>query len=108
MSKQQKRFGDEAMLSMLEGGVRAARKSAGAHNRYAVGLYAFGRRGEAIEHLRKAGELSPRWPRPYANLEIIFRLGIGEAEEKTFIILPENVGHSILVAMDRHLLREYW
>ncbi len=66
---------DEAMLSMLEGGVRAARESAGAHNRYAVGLYAFGRRKEAIEHLREAGELAPRWPRPYENLEIILRLG---------------------------------
>ena len=63
------------MLSMLEGGVRAAGKSAGAHNRYAVGLYAFGRRKEAIEHLREAGALAPRWPLPYANLEIILRLG---------------------------------
>ena len=66
---------DEAMLSMLEAGVRAARNSAGARNRFAVGLYAFGRRDDAIEQLRKAAELSPRWARPLENLAVVLRLG---------------------------------
>jgi tetratricopeptide (TPR) repeat protein len=70
---------EQAMLSILAGGFRAARQSAGANNRYAVGLYAVGRRKEALEHLLRAAELEPKWALPHANLAIAYRQA-GELE----------------------------
>ena len=70
---------EQAMLSVLAGGLRAARSSAGANNRYAVGLYAVGRRKEALEHLHRAAELAPKWDLPHANLAIAHRQA-GELE----------------------------
>jgi len=70
---------EQAMLSILAGGFRAARRSAGANNRYAVGLYAVGRRKEALVRLHRAAELAPKWALPHANLAIAYRQA-GELE----------------------------
>lgn len=62
-----------AMLTVLEAKLRAAPDDPGARNRYAVALYAEGRRDEAIAVLRQAVATTPEWPRPALNLATALR-----------------------------------
>lgn len=62
-----------AMLTVLESELRAAPDDPGARNRYAVALYAEGRRDEAIAVLRQAVATTPDWPCPALNLATALR-----------------------------------
>jgi hypothetical protein len=62
-----------AMLTVLESKLRAAPDDPGARNRYAVALYAEGRRDEAIAVLRQAVAATPDWSRPALNLATALR-----------------------------------
>ncbi len=62
-----------ATLAVLEAKLRASPDDAEARNRYAVALYAAGRRDEAIQQLERAAAERPDWSRPKRNLAIAFR-----------------------------------
>jgi hypothetical protein len=61
-----------AMISRLRASVAARPGDAHAQNRLAVGLFAVGERGAAVDALRRAAELEPGWSLPYRNLALAY------------------------------------
>jgi len=59
-----------AMVARLETSAAARPGDAHAQNRFAVGLFAVGERGAAVEALGRAVELEPDWSLPHWNLAI--------------------------------------
>jgi len=60
------------MISLLKTSAAARPGDAPVQNRLAVGLFAVGERDAAVEALRHAAELEPRWSLPHRNLAIAY------------------------------------